>query len=80
MIIENKDCSCLVWNSKLDKAGYRFTPTLFLLKFNKFSNEIELKTSGIFNMMTLSIEELEDMVEFLKEYNKKHIKSYGGKK
>lgn len=72
MIIEKSSGNkVIVWSSKLSKTHSR--PMLLRVFFNKDSNELEFCDGHIF-CKHYSIEELESMLKYLKEKNKKVIK------
>ena len=71
MIIETKNRRILVWNKKLSNSMY--VPSVHRLFFNKYTNQIEFVKGNIFQTH-YSIEELESMLIYLKDINKKIIK------
>ena len=72
MITEIKNKRFLVWNTNLSKTAY--TPMVFRLKFNRHSNEVEFKPVGnLLNTYSYSVQELESMLQELKEINKELV-------
>ena len=72
MIISLKNRHYALWNKKLNNT-IRYSPTILKLIFNKNSNELDFKATGLFNTSVYSIEELESMVKELKKVNKELI-------
>lgn len=68
MLYQYKNRKYLVWNKNLKKT--RYGPMIFILRFNKDSNEFEFRPKSWINCYSYSISELESMLKELKEINK----------
>ena len=73
MIIKYKDSIIGVWDSKIKNTS-RYKPQEMRCQFDKNTNQVVLRTMGLFNVATYSIEELEGMLKYLKSKNKEALK------